>query len=144
MVSTHTPLFMHHAADTWDRWDFVTKVLLMTFLTIAIVDSFARIRILVLVVAGCFGFFVAKAFPFLILTGGQFRLYGPDNSMISDNNDFGLALNMTLPLFFFLAQSESNPWVKRLFGFLFVITIPAVFFTYSRGFLTSHNRDYVL
>ena len=55
--------------------------------------------------------------------------------MIADNNDFGLALNMTLPLFFFLAQTETNRWLKRLFAFLFLITIPAVFFTYSRGAL---------
>jgi probable O-glycosylation ligase (exosortase A-associated) len=55
--------------------------------------------------------------------------------MIADNNDFGLALNMTAPLFFFLAQTEANRWVRRFFGFLFLITIPSVFFTYSRGAL---------
>jgi probable O-glycosylation ligase (exosortase A-associated) len=55
--------------------------------------------------------------------------------MIADNNDFGLALNMTFPLFFFLAQAESRPWVKRMFGFLCIATIPAILFTYSRGAL---------
>src|SRR5207237_447960 len=82
-----------------------------------------------------FGFFVLKSLPFIIRTGGSYRLYGPTKSMIEDNNDFGLALNMMIPFFFFLAQSESAPWVRRLFGFLFAITIPAVFFTYSRGAL---------
>jgi len=135
LVSTQNGVFMHHAADTWERWSFVSKILLMTLFTIAIVDSFARLRTLVLVAAACFGVFVAKAFPFLILTGGAYRLYGPERSMIADNNDFGLALNMTLPLFFFLAQTETNRWLKRLFAFLFVITIPAIFFTYSRGAL---------
>jgi len=108
---------------------------LMTGVTIALVDSFARLRILVITIAGCFGFFVAKSFPFVIATGGAYRLYGPPNSMIADNNDFGLALNMTLPFFFFLAQSESKPWMKRLFAALFFMAIPAVFFTYSRGAL---------
>jgi probable O-glycosylation ligase (exosortase A-associated) len=69
------------------------------------------------------------------MTGGQFRLYGPDRSMIADNNDFGLALNMTLPLYFFLAQAENRPWLKRFWAFMFLITIPAIFFTYSRGAL---------
>jgi probable O-glycosylation ligase (exosortase A-associated) len=55
--------------------------------------------------------------------------------MIADNNDLGLALNMTLPLFFFLARTESKPWMRRLFAFLFVVTIPAIFCTYSRGAL---------
>jgi probable O-glycosylation ligase (exosortase A-associated) len=135
VASTNAPMFMRHAQDTWDRWELVSKILLMTLVIMAVVDSFARLRILVMVIAGCFGFFVLKALPFMILTGGGERLYGPENSMIADNNDLGLALNMTLPLLFFLAQTESRPWVKRLFGLLFVITIPAIFFTYSRGAL---------
>jgi putative inorganic carbon (HCO3(-)) transporter len=135
LISVNTEAFVHHAADTWDRWKFVSKILLMTLCMIPIVSSFARLRYLVLTMAGCFGFYVAKALPFIIATGGEYRLYGPERSMIGDNNDFGLALNMTLPLFFFLAHAESRPWMKRLFAFLFVITIPAIFFTYSRGAL---------
>jgi probable O-glycosylation ligase (exosortase A-associated) len=133
IVSSNTSLFVHHSADTWFRWDVVSKILLMTVVTVAIVDRFGRLRTLVLVIASCFGLFVVKAFPFMILTGGEYRIYGPPHSMIEDNNDFGLALNMTLPMFFFLAQTETRPWVKKLFWFLFLITIPAIFFTYSRG-----------
>lgn len=134
-LSTQTPMFAHHAFDTWYRWQFVSKILLMSIVTMGMVDSFARLRILVMVIAGCFAVYILKSLPFIILERGAFRLYGPEHSMISDNNDFGLALNMTLPLFFFLAQTESRPMVKRLFGFLFVVTIPAIFFTYSRGAL---------
>jgi probable O-glycosylation ligase (exosortase A-associated) len=135
IISTNTPLFMHHSHETWYQLTFVSKILLMTFVMIAIVDSFDRLRILVVVMAGCFGFFVVKAVPFLILTGGAFWLYGPENSMIADNNDLGLALNMTLPLSFFLAQTEVRLWARWLFGFVFLVTIPSIFFTYSRGAL---------
>jgi probable O-glycosylation ligase (exosortase A-associated) len=135
MISTSTPLFMHHAVDTWYRWGFVSKILLMTVVTIAVVESFAQLRILVLVIAGSFGIFVAKAAPFMILSGGAFRIFGPPNSMVADNNDFGLALNMTLPIFFFLAQTEEHRWVRWIFGILCLITVPAIFFTYSRGAL---------
>jgi probable O-glycosylation ligase (exosortase A-associated) len=135
VVSVNHPVFMHHASDTLDRWTQVSKILLVTMLTIPMVNSLQRLRNFVLVVSGCFGLFVLKTLPFIVMTGGGDRLYGPPDSMIADNNDFGLALNMTLPLFFFLAQSESRPWVKRFFGFLFIITIPAVLFTYSRGAL---------
>ena len=136
LISTNSSMFVHHADDTWYQWSFVSKVLLMTLVTVVLVDSLERLRLLVLVMAGCFAYFVAKAFPFIIMTGGSFRLYGPEYSMIADNNDFGLALNMTAPLFFFLAQSEEKRWVRGLCGFLFFITIPAVFCTYSRGALT--------
>lgn len=135
VASTSTPLFAHHAEDTWYRWSFVSKILLMTVITIPIVNTFERLRLFLIAIAGCFGVYVAKTFPFILMTGGVHRLYGPPNSMIADNNDFGLALNMTLPLFFFLAQTESRRWARRLFGVLFLITIPAIFFTYSRGAL---------
>ncbi len=135
VVSVNVPLFEHHSQDTWAHLVLVSKIFLMLFITVGIVDSFARLRIFVIVIASCFGFFVAKSLPFLIRTGGADRVYGPPMSMIADNNDFGLALNMTLPLFFFLAQSESNRWMKRVWGALFVMTIPSIFFTYSRGAL---------
>lgn len=131
--STRTPLFVHHAADTWDHLETVSKILLMTLITMGLLDSFKRLRATVIVIASCFGFFVFKCFPFLIATSGNDRVYGPPNSMIGDNNDFGLALNMTLPFFFFLARTETNPKLKRLFGVLFILTIPTIFFTYSRG-----------
>ena len=133
LVNSANPVFADHAADMWDRWTYVSKVYLMTVITIAVVDSFARLRTLLIVIASCFAFFVLKALPWLIFTGGADRVYGPERSMIADNNDFGLALNMTLPLYFFLAQSEKRPWAKRFFWGLFLATIPAICFTYSRG-----------
>src|SRR6185312_10330267 len=52
--STMSPAFVHHAVDTWNQWRFVSKVLLMTMFTFAIVDSFERLRMLVIVMSGCF------------------------------------------------------------------------------------------
>jgi putative inorganic carbon (hco3(-)) transporter len=135
VISIQHPAFAHHAADTWDKWKFVSKILLMTVCMIPIVSSFERLRYLVLTIAGCFGIYVLKSLPFIVLSGGEHRIYGPERSMIADNTDFGLALNMTLPLYFFLAQTEPKRWARRLFAFLFMITIPAIFFTYSRGAL---------
>jgi probable O-glycosylation ligase (exosortase A-associated) len=135
VAAGNNTLFVHHIGETWIRWEFVSKVLLMTVVSIVVVNTFARLRIFVIVIAASFGLLVLRAVPFMVITGLQHRLYGPEGSMIGDNNDFGLALNMTLPLLFFLARTESEPWVRRLFGFLFLCTIPAIFCTYSRGAL---------
>jgi putative inorganic carbon (HCO3(-)) transporter len=135
LISEHTPLFIDHTADTWIRWAFVSKILLMTVVSVAVVDSMAKLRMLVLVIAACLGVFVLKDLPFMIATRGAFRLYGPPQSMIADNNDFGLALNMALPLFFFLGQTEANRRMRALMYFLTLATVPAIFFTYSRGAL---------
>jgi probable O-glycosylation ligase (exosortase A-associated) len=45
----------------------------------------------------------------------------------------GLALNMTLPIYYFLAVSEAKKWMKWVFGSLFIMTIPVIFSTWSRG-----------
>jgi len=87
----------------------------------------------VITVAACFGYYVAKGLPFVIMTGGIYKIYGPPNSMIGDNNDFGLAVVMTLPIYFFLAKSEEGQWGRRLAGIICLMAIPAVMFTYSRG-----------
>jgi probable O-glycosylation ligase (exosortase A-associated) len=129
------PMFQHFAADTIYRWQFVTKILVMTLVTVAVVDTWERLRILLLTISWCFGVLVVKAVPFMIATGGSFRLYGPPGSMVADNNDLGLVLNMTLPIFFFLARTETNDKMRKALWFVFIFTIPAILFTYSRGAL---------
>jgi probable O-glycosylation ligase (exosortase A-associated) len=133
--STNTPALMHYSQDTWFRWQVVSKILLMTIVVIGVVDTWERYRYLLFAIAGSFSFFVLNSVPWMIMTHGQFRLYGPKGTAVDDNNDFGLALNMTLPFLFFLAKSETDRRLKRIFGVLFVITIPAIFLTYSRGAL---------
>jgi probable O-glycosylation ligase (exosortase A-associated) len=129
------PTFADHVDAAWYRWQFVSKILLMTIVTIGVVNSWSRLRWLVLAIAGSFGFFTLKAIPWMIITGGESRMYGPGNSMLADNNDFGLALNMTLPLFFFLAKSETDKRLKWLMAVLVVVTVPCILLTYSRGAL---------
>lgn len=133
VVSTHTPLFAANAEATWFRWEFVSKIMLMTVATIGIVTTESRFRWLLLTIAGSFGLLVLKTVPFMMTTGGQYLLYGPDGSMIADNNDFALALNMVLPIFLLLARTEPDRRLRWLFGCLFIATIPAIYFTFSRG-----------
>lgn len=133
--NSHEPEFVHFADDTWYLWRMVSKILLMTVVTIVVVDTWERFRTLVLVMCGCFAILVLKAVPFMVITAGSFRLYGPPGSMLADNNDFGLALNMTLPVFFVLARVDPNRKIRRIMAITFMATIPAIFFTYSRGAL---------
>lgn len=131
----HDPAFADKSESAWYHWNMLSKIFLMTAVTIAVINTERRLRYLALTIAGCFGFLALKNLPVVILTDGASRVYGPPNSMIADNNDFGLALNMALPFFFFLAKAETNRKVKWLMGLLFLVTIPAIIFTYSRGAL---------
>ena len=79
------------------------------------------------------GFFALKGAAFTLLTGGVHRLAGPPGSFIADNNSFGLALLMVVPLVRYLQLTSQRRWVR----FALLCSIPcilvAVLATYSRG-----------
>src|SRR5512146_1051387 len=96
------PLFSGHLQDGTSQLIEVTKILLMTFATMLLVNSNERLRQLVLVIALSLAARAVWTAIFGIRTGGEFRVYGPHDSFLEDNNDFALALNMILPLLYFL------------------------------------------
>jgi len=135
-MNTHfEPLFADHIDDASLRFTELSKIMLMTLLTIYLVTSRTKLRYLLMVTAASFGLLAIKGAIFGILTGGQFRVWGPPNSFIADNNDFGLALNMTLPMIFFLAREEENPKLRKMMWATFVSCAFVVLLTYSRGAL---------
>ncbi len=128
-----TPEFAGHVKDANMHLQEISKILLMTFLTILLVTTKQRFRILVLVILVSFGVKALFAAVFYLQTGGQYQIWGPEDSFLYDNNDFGLALNMTIPMFFFMARAESRQWVRILLRVLMVCVVICVIGTYSRG-----------
>jgi putative inorganic carbon (hco3(-)) transporter len=135
LAASTTPIFAHHLADTRAELLRISKIVLMTFLMVWLVTSKEKLRYLYLVTTFSFGFFAVKGALFTWRTSGEFRVYGPPDSFIADNNAFGLALNMSLPMFYFMARSEQNRWVRRILHLSFFSGIVAVLLTYSRGAL---------
>lgn len=129
------PLFADHLIDAGLRLTELSKIMFMTVLTIYLVTSRIKLKYLLMVTAFSFGLLAVKGTIFGILTGGQFRVWGPPNTFIADNNDFGLALNMSIPMLYFLAREEENRKLKIIFRTTFVCCAFAVLLTYSRGAL---------
>jgi probable O-glycosylation ligase (exosortase A-associated) len=130
-----SPAFNHHWLDSVTFLWAVSKTLLMVFVALALVTDARRLRLWYLVTAGSFAVFALKGAIFATLTGGQDKVYGPKNSMIYDNNDFGLAMNMALPMFLALARTEPSRGVRWCFWAAIPMGIVAVILTYSRGAL---------
>jgi probable O-glycosylation ligase (exosortase A-associated) len=128
-----TTLFALRPDLAWPEFADMCKIMLLAFLTAILVDDEKKFRYLLLVIALSLGFHGAKGGLFAIVSGGQYRVWGPADSFIADNNALGLALNMTLPLLFYLAKGEPVWWLKRLLQVVFLLTILAILFTYSRG-----------
>jgi probable O-glycosylation ligase (exosortase A-associated) len=85
-----------------------------------------------LVIALSLGFYGFKLGIFSIMTGGEDMVWGPVGSIIGANNSIGLALNMCLPVFWYLAKQEQGLRRRVLQGGFF-LSMPAIMFTYSRG-----------
>ena len=117
----------------WPKWNWVTKVFVMTLVALCLFQDRVRLRYLYMVPALGLGFYGFKSGLWVFRTGGGDRLWGPDRSFFADNNTFGLALAMVLPLLLYLSREESRRWLRVLLKTMFGLTIVAIIFTYSRG-----------
>ncbi len=130
---TVTTIFAWYPQVSWFQWKEVAKILLFVYVIMMLIYGRFRIHLLLLVIALSIGFYGVKGGLFSVLTGGHYRVWGPGNSFIGDNNAIGLALNMTLPLALLVAREEPRRWLRWALYGVFWLSVPAVIFTYSRG-----------
>src|SRR5467141_266849 len=133
LYAMQVPLFQGHIQDAKLEWVRVSKVLLITFTMILLVTSHQRLKSLVMVTALSFGVLAIKGAIFGFRTGGESRVWGPPDSFIADNNSFALAVNMSLPMLFFLARDEKRRTYRWLLHLAFACGVLSVVLTYSRG-----------
>lgn len=127
------PLFTLNMEDAAYEMSHMSKILLFTLVMMLLVTTRERLRGLLLVTASSLGLLAVKGAAFGIRTGGEYRVWGPPDSFLSDNNAFALALNMAIPLLFFLARDEKRRWLKYSLHLMFACAVLVVLLTYSRG-----------
>ncbi|MGH7415887.1 MAG: putative O-glycosylation ligase, exosortase A system-associated [Candidatus Rokuibacteriota bacterium] len=130
---TVSTMLAHNPELSWEKWDWVIKSLLMTFVTMSLFQDRERLRWLYLVAGVSLALHGVKGGLWVLRTGGFERVWGPDKSFFADNNTLGLALSMILPVLLGLARDESRIWLKRSLRAMFALCIIAILFTYSRG-----------
>jgi putative inorganic carbon (HCO3(-)) transporter len=131
----HSNLLVHHLSDTLARFGGVTRILLMLLVAMMLITTKNQLRWWYLITTGCFAFLAIKAARFGLATSGEFRVYGPPNTDLADNNAFGLALNMSLPMLLYLRRLEPSKTVRWFFSIAFVAVLVGVVLSYSRGAL---------
>jgi putative inorganic carbon (hco3(-)) transporter len=130
---TLSSLFALHPDRAWSRWFDMLKIIGMSLVTSVMLTDRRTVRCFFLVIVGSIGFYGFKGGIFSFVRGGEYTIWGPDGSIIGANNAIGLALNMCLPLFWYMAKDEKKLWVKRLLQATFLLSIPSIMFTYSRA-----------
>jgi len=130
-----TTIFSLYPVLAWWQWDKIWKIMLTTFVAIALMNSKARILALTAVAALSIGFYGFKGGVFTISTAGNHRVWGPEGSFIGGNNEIGLALIMTIPLLFFFTTIVNSRVIKILIIVGIVLCVVSIFGTHSRGAL---------
>src|SRR5439155_9833206 len=129
---TVSSVFAINQIPAWNKWQDVSKLIVMSVFASMLLRDRKRVRYFLKVIALSLGFYGFKGGLFGLATRGQQMVQGPGTSIISANNSLGLALNMCLPLLWYLAAEETG-WRRRVLQLMFWLTIPAIMFTYSRG-----------
>jgi probable O-glycosylation ligase (exosortase A-associated) len=121
----------------WDRWLFVFKIHLMTFLTLMVIRGRQHIEVLMWVVVGSLGFYGLKGGLWTILSGGGGRVWGAPGGMTEGNNELAVALVMITPLVYYFHQTVRKRWLKPALAVSLGVIAFAVLGTQSRGALLS-------
>lgn len=122
-------------AGDYAQWDKVMKIDLMILVALALVHSKKQIMLLMWVSVGSLALLGIKGGLFTLANGGNYRVWGPPGSFIHDNNEFALALVMTIPLLRFLQTQIQSRWMKHGLTAAMLLCAAAALGSQSRGAL---------
>lgn len=130
---TLTTFFALVPTHSWIQWNLNIKTMVLAVAIVALIRTQTRIHALVCVIVLSLGYFGVKGGLFVLLTGGSYRVLGPEKSMIADNNHLALALVMCIPLINYLRVTTENIWFRRGLIAAALLMFISVVGTYSRG-----------
>lgn len=122
-------------AGDYDQWAKVMKINLMILVALALIHTRQQIMLLMWVVVMSLALLGTKGGLFTLASGGSYRVWGPPGSFIEDNNEFALALVITIPLLRFLQMQVRNKWLSRALLASMVLCAAASLGSHSRGAL---------
>ena len=88
--------------DSFELWKRVMKIDLMILVAMVLLHTKRHMMLLVWTLVVSIGFFGVKGGAFTVLTGGSYKVWGPENTYIEGNNEIALAIVIVIPLMRFL------------------------------------------
>ncbi|MBK9384482.1 MAG: putative O-glycosylation ligase, exosortase A system-associated [Planctomycetes bacterium] len=127
--------FSYTGFDQWVTNYYIeyVKVIFIALITTTLLDTRNKLRWFCWTIALSLGFYGIKTGIFGVLTGGQARVMQGPGGMLEDNNDFALALVMSIPIMFYLGFSEGSARVRSFTYMGVALTMFTVVLTHSRG-----------
>lgn len=154
MVFTISTVFALDPVAAWPKWWETTKAFLFFFVTAALLTNRVRVHALIWIMVLSVGFYGVKGGIFALLTGGNYRIWGPTSTVIGDNNHIACALVVLLPMMNYLALQSERRVIRIGARVAMGLCVMAVLASYSRGaflalgamviFLWLHSRHKIL
>ncbi len=139
-------LCLHFALTTWfallpdtarDRLLEFLLLLPPLLLTYWLADSREKLQYLVVATAGGIALLALKGGYWALMTGFSDRVYGPPGSQIGGNNEFAVALAMTIPLLVLWRRRSAGRALRAALGAVIALCYVAAISSWSRGGLVA-------
>ncbi|WP_300338465.1 putative O-glycosylation ligase, exosortase A system-associated [Accumulibacter sp.] len=119
-----TTAFAINPLGSWDQLNKVLKIQLMTAVALMALHERKHIELFIWVNVLSVGYYSFKGGLFTITTGGEYRVWGPEDSFFWDNNALAVATIMVIPMMYYLRVVSTHRWVR--FGLLMLMLLSAV------------------
>ncbi|MCB1866725.1 MAG: putative O-glycosylation ligase, exosortase A system-associated [Chromatiales bacterium] len=128
-----TTVFALVPDNAWPEWSRTMKIQLFAFITLLLINTRERLHLYVIVVTFSIAFFGIKGGVFVLGTGGNYMVMGPEGSFISGNNSIALALIMVLPLMRYIQLQVKQRWMIHALSVGMGLSALSILASYSRG-----------
>lgn len=115
-------------------WERSMKIYLMVFVTLALVDTKHKLTVFIWMNVIALGYFGVKGGVFTIVTGGNYRVWGP-GGFVEGNNELALAVLTILPLIRYLQMQAKSRWATHAYTGAMLLCVATTLGTQSRGAL---------
>lgn len=128
-----TTIFAFRPEEAQEQYIKILKVQFPILLTLLMFNTKERIDQLLWVIIISLGYFGTKGGIFTLMTGGSFRVYGPPDSFVSENNSLAVASLMVMPLMVYMRGQLVKKWQQNILLFALVSIGFSVLGSQSRG-----------
>ena len=127
----------HDVAGDYRDWDRSIKIFTMLFVALSLLNKKYHIMAFIWVTTFSLALLGVKGGIFTIITGGSYRVWGPEGSFIGGNNEIALALITIIPLLHFLQLQISSVWARHVMSVVMLLCAAAALGSQSRGALVA-------
>ena len=130
-----TTILALYPGESYEKWVVMIKTLFIVVMIPVLFETREQFRMLIWIIVLSLAYYGTKGGLFVLMTGGEFRVWGPAGSYIQDNNALAVALVMIVPMMRYLQLTSPHRIVRwGLLGMMLLCGI-AIFGSYSRGAL---------